>query len=404
MIHQDTARPGGLGLMQAIKVTLNSGVPAMTEVELDLSSPQQFEMSLGRDVPAVFLVRREYLDTVDTFVDIVENRGVKGPSEHLAKKFLHRGVSSKRVAMLDAPYKSTVKLPQSIKAFLKRLKKSDEERFFVIGLPTAIFSKIFETLRSAVTDGQSENEDGPPSDTATWLSEHFVGESSQADWVRRLIYRASRVDNTVLILGETGSGKEIVANSIHALHQVWRTVVLRPELADTERSTISAVLNQQWGRGNFQPLNCAAIPKELLESELFGHVKGSFTGALSDKKGLWESAHGGTLFLDEIGDLHPEHQAKILRALETNIIRRVGSNREIDVRSVRVVAATNRDLAAMVKAGQFREDLYYRLMEFVIRTPFAERPSRGHRRPGRTLLESLDKNSPQAFADNTQDA
>ena len=118
----------------------------------------------------------------------------------------------------------------------------------------------------------------------------------------------------------------------------------------------------------FTPVNCGAIPRELLESELFGHEKGSFTGAVHRKMGLWEVADQGTLFLDEVGDLALGHQVKILHALQNGCIRRVGGEKEIQV-DARVIAATNRNLFSMVQAGHFREDLYYRLREFLIRTP-----------------------------------
>jgi two-component system nitrogen regulation response regulator NtrX len=151
----------------------------------------------------------------------------------------------------------------------------------------------------------------------------------------------------VLITGENGAGKELAALAIHAL---------------SKRAA-----------GPFVKLNCAAIPKDLLESELFGYEKGAFTGAVASKKGRLELADGGTLFLDEIGDLALEAQAKLLRALETGEIERVGGTRTAKV-DVRLVAATNRELAAAVKAGEFREDLYFRLNVLpVVVPPLRER-------------------------------
>lgn len=146
----------------------------------------------------------------------------------------------------------------------------------------------------------------------------------------------------MLILGDTGTGKELVARAIHD-HSARRAK-------------------------RFMLVNCGAIPYDLLESELFGHVKGAFTDATYDKPGLWELADKGTLFLDEIGDLHPNHQVKILRALEDKKIRPIGGTKEIEV-DARIIAATNRDLFSMVQARQFREDLYYRLCPFPIYTP-----------------------------------
>ncbi|MBI4817426.1 MAG: sigma-54-dependent Fis family transcriptional regulator [Deltaproteobacteria bacterium] len=159
-----------------------------------------------------------------------------------------------------------------------------------------------------------------------------------ADFVRRV----ATSDATALVLGETGTGKERI---VRALHQL------------SARAS-----------GRFVALNCAAIPAELLESELFGHARGAFTGAARDRGGLFEEAHGGTLFLDEIGDMRPSLQSKLTRVLEERVIRRVGEAQERKV-DVRVVAATHRDLEAMVKCETFREDLWYRLNVALIRIP-----------------------------------
>ena len=163
--------------------------------------------------------------------------------------------------------------------------------------------------------------------------------------IRELLAAIERVAPTqarVLITGENGSGKELIANRVHDLSP----------RAD----------------GPFIDVNCAAIPKDLLESELFGHEKGSFTGAHAQKKGKFELAHGGTLFLDEIGDMDLAAQAKVLRVLEQNKVERVGGSEPIDV-DVRVVAATNKDLPKEVAEGNFREDLYYRLNVVELQSP-----------------------------------
>lgn len=170
----------------------------------------------------------------------------------------------------------------------------------------------------------------------------LIGRSQAMQDVYRMITRVLRNDLTVLILGESGTGKELVAEAIHQL---------------------GARKN-----GPFVPVNTAAIPRELIESELFGHEKGSFTGAVGRTIGKFEQAHGGTLFLDEIGDMPPEAQTRLLRALQSGRIRRVGGREEIDI-DVRIVAATNRDLAPMIAAGVFREDLYYRLNVVPIQLP-----------------------------------
>jgi DNA-binding NtrC family response regulator len=166
------------------------------------------------------------------------------------------------------------------------------------------------------------------------LDGDIIGSSSQMERVKKMILKVAGSNSTVLIRGESGTGKEKVARAIHK--------------ASPRREQV------------FQAVNCAALNENLLESELFGHEKGSFTGASAQKKGLFETASGGTLFLDEIGDVSPAMQVKLLRALQEREITRVGGTKPIHV-DARVLAATNRDLESMVKEGKFREDLYYRL-------------------------------------------
>ena len=170
----------------------------------------------------------------------------------------------------------------------------------------------------------------------------MVGTSDGLRKIRELVARVAPTNARVLISGENGSGKELVARAIH------------------EGSARK--------RGPFVEVNCAAIPGELVESELFGHLKGSFTGASSDQPGKFEAANGGTLFLDEIGDLALNAQAKILRALQEGVIIRVGGSKTVPV-DVRVIAATNRDLADEITAGRFREDLLHRLNVMPIQVP-----------------------------------
>jgi DNA-binding NtrC family response regulator len=174
------------------------------------------------------------------------------------------------------------------------------------------------------------------------LDTEIISVSPEMDKVKKLILKIAKSNSTVLIRGESGTGKEMIARSIHT--------------------------NSLRSNEIFQAVNCAAINENLLESELFGHEKGSFTGAIAEKKGLFEIAHSGTLFLDEIGELDISLQAKLLRALQEKQIRRVGGIRDIDV-DVRVVAATNRDLMHMVAEKRFREDLYYRLNVLSIDLP-----------------------------------
>ena len=170
----------------------------------------------------------------------------------------------------------------------------------------------------------------------------MIGESPALKNIQSMIEKVAPSDARVLITGSNGSGKELVAHAIHSL---------------SERSKNPIV-----------EVNCAAIPSELIESELFGHVKGSFTGAIKDKQGKFEQANGGTLFLDEIGDMSLVAQAKVLRALQENKVSPVGSDKEIKV-DVRVLAATNKDLKKEIEAGKFREDLYHRLSVIEIHVP-----------------------------------
>lgn len=186
--------------------------------------------------------------------------------------------------------------------------------------------------RTGVKMNTSAEDDGLP----------LVGRSQAMQSVYRMITRVLRNNLTVLVTGESGTGKELVAEAIHQL--------------GTRKS------------GPFVPVNTAAIPSELIESELFGHEKGAFTGAIAQSIGKFEQANGGTLFLDEIGDMPTEAQTRLLRALQSGRIRRVGGRLEINV-DVRIVAATNKDLGPMIADGTFREDLFYRLNVVPIELP-----------------------------------
>ncbi len=172
--------------------------------------------------------------------------------------------------------------------------------------------------------------------------EHIVGSSAALQKVLDVVKKVAKSNTTVLIRGETGTGKELIAGAIH--HNSLRTA------------------------RNFVKVNCAALQENLLESELFGHEKGAFTGADKQRIGRFEQADGGTLFLDEIGDMSPSTQAKILRVLQEHEFERLGGTRTLRV-DVRLIAATNRELSAMVQSGQFREDLYYRLNVVSIEMP-----------------------------------
>jgi sigma-54 specific flagellar transcriptional regulator A len=176
----------------------------------------------------------------------------------------------------------------------------------------------------------------------------IIGKSQATQFLRDLIKTLAASSSTALVTGESGTGKELVAQALHA--------------------------HSPRASGPFVPINCGAIPRDLIESELFGHRKGTFTGAVSDRLGRFELAHGGTLFLDEIGDLPMDMQVKLLRVLQERCILPVGASREVNI-DVRVVAATHKNLENEVAEGRFREDLYYRINVLPISTtPLRERP------------------------------
>ncbi len=190
------------------------------------------------------------------------------------------------------------------------------------------FEEIKSILDKVLISHEREEEDIPP------VEDEIVGTSRKMQEVFKLIGRVAKSDVTVLITGESGTGKELIAKAIHKYSHRRN----KPFLA----------------------INCAALPPNLLEAELFGYEKGAFTGAVSSKKGIFEQANGGTIFLDEIGELELSLQSKLLRVLQEKEIRRIGGNKTIKV-NVRIIAATNRNLEQEVKRGNFREDLFFRL-------------------------------------------
>ncbi len=222
---------------------------------------------------------------------------------------------------------------------------------FLVGgegeLPEGVLARLDEPLNhaqllSAFHRGDIYRQSTNPHESNARLAQVLVGNSPAMVMVRRLIEQVADSEANVLILGESGTGKEVVASALHHLSS-------RRERA-------------------FVPVNCGAIPGDLLESELFGHEKGAFTGAITARQGRLELAEGGTLFLDEIGDMPMPMQVKLLRVLQERTFERVGSNKPISA-DVRVVAATHRDLEERIGAGEFREDLFYRLNVFPIEMP-----------------------------------
>ncbi len=284
---------------------------------------------------------------------MILDRGVKNPAKPLAY-YLARKTGLVR---LRADYRDPGQAERGIRALLASQQVRPKGAVFFIGISERLFEQLWNRADGALEAGRTagqgadytESEDfralidqHPNLKIPQALRNAFRGNSPAAERVRRMIVLAAKVDHPVLIEGETGTGKEVAARQIH-------------ELGNRREQKFLAV-------------NCGGISAELLESELFGHKKGAFTGALTDKDGLWTVASAGTLFLDEIGDLSRRHQVKILRALEDGKYLPVGGTEEIKSKA-RIIAATNRDLAYMVSNGQFREDLYYRLFTFRIRTP-----------------------------------
>lgn len=200
---------------------------------------------------------------------------------------------------------------------------------------------LLSTVRSAL---QSESQSISVQKTIKKpnVSQQMVGESDAMQRIHKLISKVAPTQARVLVQGPNGSGKELIADAIHK-HSLRH-------------------------KGPFVEVNCAAIPSELIESELFGHVKGAFTSAHKDRKGKFEAAHGGTLFLDEIGDMSLPAQAKVLRALQEHKVQRVGSDKDISV-DVRVIAATNKNLSEEINTRRFREDLFHRLAVIEIQVP-----------------------------------
>lgn len=204
-------------------------------------------------------------------------------------------------------------------------------------------NRVLVTVRNATQSGQMERETKVlKKKVARITGTHIVGESPAIQEILGMIDTVAPTDARVMILGPNGAGKELVARQLH------------------EKSVRQA--------GPFIEVNCAAIPGELIESELFGHEKGAFTSAIKTKPGKFELAEGGTIFLDEIGDMALTAQAKVLRALQEHKIQRVGGEKDIKV-NVRVVAATNKDLKKEIAEGRFREDLYHRLSVIVLKVP-----------------------------------
>ena len=348
-------------VLRALRFVAGVDGVAPTRSELSDELIRSFAATRLQSAPAAFVVLNSELPGFLRFKDMVIDRGRKHEAKPLAKLLL----GHTKIPFIIGSYESSGQLVRSVRALLENAFAKDDHNIYIIGTSEKILDELWEKAGSAQPGemAASEPRAGKPAPKSKFdgaLSSQlllqllprreipedflhtFVGSSTEVQLVRQLVMRAAASDDPVLVLGDTGTGKEVIARSIH---------------------NYSARASEK-----FVPVNCGAIPSELLESELFGHKRYTFTDAKFDKKGLWEITGNGTLFLDEIGDLALIHQVKILRALEENKIRPIGEVKEIRV-NARVIAATNRDLFSMVKAGHFREDLYYRLRAFLLRTP-----------------------------------
>ncbi|HOP47978.1 MAG TPA: sigma 54-interacting transcriptional regulator [Desulfobacteraceae bacterium] len=347
--------------MKMTVLTLRCGGPDhLAPDEIEVKNASDLERIKQKILPAVYLISEKDLSLLRGFPDTVVDRGLKHRAKGLAKVM----IGYKKIPVINGNFASTHQVQRSVRTLLMHAMNENDRNIYFIGIAERIFDQLSNMAKEERDRGDNRKQigkfDSRPlsgfSDILSWLSnelgmqsqiprnlmERYVGISRDVMLVRQLIVLAARNENPVLILGDTGTGKEVVAREIHS--------------------------NSNRKNQPFISINCSGIPTALFESELFGHVKGAFTGAIQNKQGLWRLADKGTLFLDEIADLHPESQAKILRTLEDGCIRAVGGGTEFKV-NARIVAATNRDLFSMVQSGEFREDLYYRLRGFFIRTP-----------------------------------
>ncbi|MFN7903684.1 MAG: sigma-54-dependent transcriptional regulator [Pseudobdellovibrionaceae bacterium] len=278
----------------------------------------QFQIEeASNGIDAVNKIKQNEFDLVLMDVKMPEMNGLQALQEikaHDPRTFVvimtaHSNFEDAKLAIREGAY-DYIEKPVKAENLISIVEKSIEARSLVAGL--AFSNPIFDD------DVDSE----------------FVGQNAKMREVFNLIYKLCKVDTTVMIRGENGTGKELVARAIH--------------------------VNSSKKNGSFVAINCGAIPENLIESELFGHEKGAFTGAIDRKIGKFQLANNGTLFLDEIAELKPEMQVKLLRVLQEKIFTPVGSSREMKT-GARIIAATNRNLERMMSEGQFREDLFYRL-------------------------------------------
>jgi MoxR-like ATPase len=330
--------------------------------EVDLERPQDVEKARETDLPEVIVLNLKYIPGLRKFRDLIVDRGKKHKSKPLSKILLGCG----KIPVIDGNFSSLGQLRRSVVRLLGNAGKINERNLYIIGVAREIFDELWmqvgaggvapdnrqDSIKTRGFTPSAGTEPGSFSrsllelmdtcDIPPELEAAFLGKSEDAKLVRQLIMKAAFGTSPVLILGDTGTGKSIAARQIHECGP-------RKGLP-------------------FRSINCGAIPKHLLELELFGMEPNVIHMGNKPKIGLWEDAGDGTLFLDEIGDLMQEHQVKILHSLDTGKIRRIGGNKDIEVHA-RIIAATNRDLYSMVQDGRYREDLYHRLRGFTFWLP-----------------------------------
>lgn len=315
---------------------------------LSITEPSQLYEAPPEPAAAVIVVSKSAGNCFSSYTNKFTMRG----QQHDAKELAAYLLGQPNIPVITGKYNHRGRLMQGVRSLLRSAAEAGERKLYIVTLDDDLFRELYN---GAVPPGEEAKQTGPdvppplpavPDGVMRDLKKRIIGESEEYEKVRRKIWLAAREHVSVLILGETGTGKSKIARAIH---------------------------DHSGRSGKCIEINCGAIPLELLESELFGHVKGSFTYAHRDKTGRWEDANHGTLFLDEIADLRKEHQVKVLRALQEKKIQRVGANFEIEV-DVRIIAATNQNLWALVQNGAFRQDLYFRLGAFQIKAP----PLRGH--------------------------
>ncbi len=355
--------------IDTIKYLILNGKLENVLTEIDCSRAELFLRIKEEHVFCLHVTENNNLKLINNFKMIIKDRGRKQENTPLSRYML----GQKKIPLLDSGFKNAKQTPRSIRDLLKRAEREEDRNVCILGVNKGIFNalkKRANALKELAKDNIDNREDISDAQirhdlTVDPLERLFLGTSDQTEKIRHFIKCAAETDDEVLILGETGTGKEVIANAIHLLRF--------PNLK------------------KMQVVNCPAISEDLLPSELFGHIKGAFTGAETNKTGLWQLAQDSTLFLDEIGDLSKDNQAKILRALSDRKIKPVGSNDQIEVKA-RVIAATNVDLVSKVRSGEFRDDLYYRLNTFPIFVP-----------PLRDRKEDITILASTFWADNTPD-